>query len=150
MLLKKQITINTKKTFDIVDITEEVSKFLNESGVHDWLINVFTRHTTAALKINEAEDWLRHDLENRCNKNVSIDDEYKHDDLENRDPKTMCDIKTECINWFAHVREMLMLQASETIPVENGKMLLWRRQKILFIEMDHSRERNIIFTFMWE
>jgi thiamine phosphate synthase YjbQ (UPF0047 family) len=39
---------------------------------------------------------------------------------------------------------------SETIPVKDWEMLLWVWQSILFIEMDHGRERNVIFSFIGE
>ena len=114
------------------------------------MCTVFTRHTTAVLKINEAEDGLRNDLEERCNKNVSIDVTYKHNDLENRDPKTMCESKDECLNGHAHIRAMLIGNASETIPVQKGKLLFGRWQRVLLFEFDHSREREIIFSFVGE
>lgn len=140
----------TKKPFDIIDITEDIQKFVTEKWCTNGLLNVFTRHTTAVLKINEAEDGFRNDLQKRCDKNVSIDERYQHNDLETRDPKTMCDSKEECLNGHAHIRGMLMGQSSETIPVQDGKIMFGRRQRVLLFELDHSREREIIFSFMWE
>ena len=150
MFIKKEITITTKKPFEIVDITTEVKKFVKENKLKNGLINVFTRHTTTAIKINEAEDGFFKDIEKWCDKNVSLDNEYHHDDLKNRDPKTMCDSQEECLNGHAHVRQMLLGSASETIPVENEKLLLGTWQKILFFELDHTRERKVIISFTGE
>jgi thiamine phosphate synthase YjbQ (UPF0047 family) len=75
---------------------------------------------------------------------------YQHNDLEHRDPKTMCASKEECLNGHSHIRDMLFGTTSETIPVQNGVMSLWVRQRILFIEMDHARERKVILSFMGE
>ena len=140
----------TKKPFDIIDITDDIQEFINKNECKDGLVNVFTRHTTAVLKINEAEEWFRNDLKKRCDKNVSIDEWYQHNDLENRDPKTMCDSKEECLNGHAHIRGMLMGNSSETIPVHKGKIMFGRRQRVLLFELDHSREREIIFSFVGE
>ncbi|MEI6773828.1 MAG: secondary thiamine-phosphate synthase enzyme YjbQ [bacterium] len=114
------------------------------------MCNVFTRHTTAVLKINEAEDGFRNDLKGRCDKNISIDEVYKHNDLEHRDPKTMCDSKEECLNGHAHIRGMIIGNTSETIPVQEGKLMFGRWQRVLLFELDHAREREIIFSFVGE
>lgn len=140
----------TTKPFDIIDITDDIKKFVDEQGAKNWLVNIFTRHTTAVLKINEAEEWFRNDLKKRCEKNVSIDEWYQHNDLEHRDPKTMCDSKEECLNGHAHIRGMLMGNSSETIPVQDGKIMFWRWQRVLLFELDHARDREIVFSFIWE
>lgn len=114
------------------------------------MLNVFSRHTTAVLKINEAEDGFRNDLKQWCNNNVSIDEIYRHNDLKHRDPKTMCDSKEECLNGHAHIRGMLMGNSSETIPVQDGKIMFGRWQRVLLFELDHAREREIIFSFIGE
>jgi len=50
------IVYHTKKPFDIIDITDDMKKFITDHKCKDGLLNVFTRHTTAVLKINEAEE----------------------------------------------------------------------------------------------
>lgn len=140
----------TKKPFDIIDITDDIKKYITDIWCKNWLVNVFTRHTTAVLKINEAEEGFRNDLKQWCDKNVSIDEIYRHNDLEHRDPKTMCDSKEECLNGHAHIRGMLMGNSSETIPVQDGKLMFGRWQRVLLFELDHAREREIIFSYMGE
>ena len=71
------------------------------------------------LKINEAELGFWEDLRDRCKKYVNIDDFYRHNDLKNRDPKTMCDSKEECLNGHSHIQSMLIGNSSETIPVKD-------------------------------
>lgn len=150
MFVTEEIEIHTKKSFDIIDLTDKMVAFLENCKAKDWLISVFTRHTTAVLKINEAEDGFRNDLKKWCDKNVSIDERYQHNDLENRDPKTMCDSKEECLNGHSHIRAMLMGDSSETIPVRAWKMLLGVWQRILLFELDHARPRQIVFSYMGE
>ena len=148
--INKEIEIQTKKSFDIIDLTDQIKKFIEEIGAKNWLCNVFTRHTTAVLKINEAEDWLWKDLQIWSDKIIPIDDRYHHNDLPNRDTKTMCASKEECLNGHAHIRSMLLGVSSETIPVSAGEMMLGVRQRILLIEMDHARPRTIVLSFTWE
>ena len=150
MYYSKSIIYKTQKPFDIIDITDDIKKFISESGLKNWLVNVFTRHTTAVLKINEAEDGFRNDLRERCDKNVSIDEIYQHNDLEHRDPKTMCESKEECLNGHAHIRGMLMGNSSETIPVQNNELMFGIWQRVLLFELDHARDREIVFSFIWD
>lgn len=141
---------HTTKPFDIIDITDDIRKFIADKGCKNWLLNVFTRHTTAVLKINEAEDGFRNDLKEWCDKNVSIDEIYRHNDLEHRDPKTMCESKEECLNGHAHIRGMLMGNSSETVPVQEGKLMFGIWQRVLLFELDHARDREIVFSFIGE
>ena len=62
----------------------------------------------------------------------------------------MCANKDECLNGHSHLRDMLFGVTSETIPVKDGKMLLGVRQRILFFEMDHARERKVVLSFIGE
>lgn len=150
MYYSHTIVYHTQKPFDIIDITDDIKKFITDHTFKDWLFNVFIRHTTAVLKINEAEEGFRNDLKDRCDKNISIDEIYRHNDLEHRDPKTMCDSKEECLNGHAHIRGMLMGNSSETIPVQKGNLMLGKWQRVLLFELDHAREREIIFSFVGE
>lgn len=143
-------TYQTKKPFDIIDITDDIKKFITDIWGKDGLCSIFVRHTTAVLKINEAENGFWDDMKQWCDTYVSIDKEYKHNDLEHRDPKTMCDSKEECLNGHAHIRWMLMGNSSETIPVQEGKIMLGRRQRVLLFELDHARDREIVFSYVWE
>jgi secondary thiamine-phosphate synthase enzyme len=74
MYVSKEIEIQTTKPFDIIDLTSQIKDFVQACGAKNGLVSVFTRHTTAVLKINEAEDGFWNDLRRRCDKNVSIDE----------------------------------------------------------------------------
>lgn len=150
MFVSKELNIKTKEVFEIIDLTQEVKDFVKENEFKNWHLNVFTKHTTAILKINEAEDGFWLDLKDWCDKNVNIDVFYRHNDLENRDPKTMCESKEECLNGHSHIRAMLIWDSSETIPVINWELQFGVWQRVLFIELDHARDRQLILSFIWE
>ena len=141
---------STTKSFDIIDITDDIKKFIADQWGKNWLCSIFTRHTTAVIKINEAEEGFRGDLKEWCDKNISIDARYRHNDLEHRDPKTMCESKEECLNGHAHIRAMVIGNSSETIPVQSWNLMLGRWQRVLVFELDHAREREIVFSFVGE
>jgi len=150
MFFTKTIILNTKKSFEIIDLTDQLKKFVKKNNLTNGLVNVYTTHTTTSIKINEAEDGFFKDLENWFTQKVPTDVKYWHNDLEVRDPKTMCESREECLNGHSHVRQMLLGASSETIPLISGKLSLGQWQRVLFFELDHARERKVIFSFVGE
>jgi secondary thiamine-phosphate synthase enzyme len=51
----EKIELVSKKHFEITDITNQVNKIVEKSGVKNGIIHVYTQHTTSAIKINENE-----------------------------------------------------------------------------------------------
>ena len=75
----KTINIKTKSRFDIIDITDEVQKCVNEEKVKEGIAVIFTPHTTAAVGINEnADPNVVFDMKNALNKLVPQYDNYEH------------------------------------------------------------------------
>ena len=150
--MNKIIKVRTDKLFTI--LTPQVSEFAKEWG-KSGIVNIFTKHTTTSLRILEDEIlhhtdirfWLdkylpKHKIENR---------RYLHDliSLRNDVPQD------ERINAYSHMRT-LFFNTSETIPVENGELMLGKWQDIHFIELDPGdkeyqlRERSIVCAFIEE
>jgi len=100
---------------------------------------VFTRHTTAAIEINEDEPLLMEDLKQFLLRIAPRDGNYKHNDFFIRTANMTED---ECPNGHAHCQHLL-LGTSETIPVVDSELLLGRWQCIFLIELDRPRERQV-------
>lgn len=146
-VLHYSLTRQTSRAYEIIDITEEVEKLLAESGVVNGQVNIFVRHTTATIKINEREDGFFRDFEKFCQSFVPAGCNYHHDDLESRDPATLCDGE-ECLNGHSHLLQMFVGTASETIPVIDGTMQLGKWQRIFLVELDRAKEREVLLTVM--
>jgi len=147
----KILKFKTTGFFAIENITSQVESFLKDIGAADGIVNVYSRHTTVAIKINEAEDGFYADIKRVMSEQLAppSDTGYKHNDLETRDPATLCPIsKEECLNGHSHVTQMLIGTASETIPVLGGTMQLGTWQQILMIELDHPRNREVMLSFV--
>ena len=68
---------------------------------------------------------------------------YLHDLISLR-----ADVKAdERINGHSHIRSMFF-NNSETVPVTGGKLILGNWKKIFFVELDPTREREVILTFV--
>jgi len=106
------------------------------------LINIFSCHTTCGVRILENETLLKTDYQRFLEKQAPLDAFYAHNIIEARDVPP-----EERINGHSHIRT-LFFPTSETIPVENGKMLLGKWQDIFLVDLDPSRLRNLIITFI--
>jgi secondary thiamine-phosphate synthase enzyme len=142
--LISRIILETTKAPEFIDITARVIEHVRASGVRDGLVSVFSKHTTAAIKINENEPLLLTDMEEFLKKIAPVDQYYAHNDF---DIRTVNMTDDECPNGHAHCSH-LTLGASETIPLIDGELHLGQYQSIFVIELDHPREREILITVL--
>ena len=52
-----KVSITTTKAPEFIDITEHVIAHVENSGVRDGLVSIYSIHTTCAIKINENEPY---------------------------------------------------------------------------------------------
>jgi len=141
MTMIEKLKLKSQKQFELIDITEQVKSAVSKSGLKNGTVTVFTPHTTASVRLNHNEPLLLQDLMKMLYRLVPIDENYSHDLFEIR-----TGIKAnERSNGHAHVKAFL-LGSSETVPVENGQMLLGDRQSIFFVELDGAREREAVVS----
>ena len=117
-----------------LDITKEVQNFVSESNIQDGVCNLFIKHTSASLVIQENYDpSVRKDFETIFSKLAPEDFPYTHN-MEGKDDMP------------AHIRSALT-STSETIPVVNGILSLGTWQGIYVWEhRDQSHNRNLIIS----
>lgn len=128
------------RELEFMDITDEVQEIVARAGITEGMALVYSRHTTAAVKINENEPLLLGDMARFLQRVAPKDGDYKHNDFVVRTENMT---EEECPNGHAHCQHLL-LGASETIPVVDGKLLLGRWQRIFLIELDRPRAREVI------
>jgi len=125
---------------EFIDITDEVTGAVEASGIREGAVTVFSRHTTAAVKINENEPLLLEDMARFLEQVAPPTAEYRHNDFTIRTANMTED---ECPNGHSHCQHLL-LSASETIPVCNGEPLLGCWQRVFVIELDRPRLREVV------
>ncbi len=133
------ISIKTKKLFEIIDITDKVLDFVKESKIKDGLINIQTMHTTAMLILNENEPLLLEDMKKNLENLASRKNNYNHD---NFDIRTVNMCENECVNGHSHCKAMY-LSPNVVLNLIKGKMQLGQWQRVLYIELDRSKKRDI-------
>ena len=125
--------ISTTARTELIDITDRVRAAVKESGIKDGICVISTRHTTGSIIVNENERGLRTDILDMLRSLIPENKSYAHNSIDN--------------NADAHLRAVL-LGMSETIPVEDGHLVLGTWQSIFFVELDGPRNRSVNVTIM--
>ncbi|MCM4169524.1 secondary thiamine-phosphate synthase [Arenibacter sp. H213] len=132
---QKEIILRPRKRgFHI--ITEEVLNTMSElSRINQGMLQVFIKHTSASLTINEnADPTVRTDFESHINIMVPEDAPYYVHNYEGSDDMP------------AHIKSSLM-GASVQIPVTNGRLNLGIWQGIYLCEhRDHASGRKLVVS----
>lgn len=127
----KKLILNSSRNFEIIDITEMIN---NEIDIEFGIVNVFSKHSTSAVVVNENERGLLKDLELMLSDLVSDKYSWQHDRIDN--------------NAKSHLKSFL-LSSSETIPISDGKLDLGTWQSVFFVELDGPRNnRAVDLTFL--
>ncbi len=140
----EQLEYTTEHALQFIDITEEVRAILDRSGVVAGTVSVVSAHTTAAVIVNEHEPLLLNDMARVLSRLVPAGDYYEHNDFSIR---TVNMHENEPANGHAHCQH-LFLGTSETIPVQDGQLVLGRWQSVFLVELDHARPRAVIVQAM--
>ena len=138
------LSLESRKAPEFIDITEQVREYVKESGVQTGCVIVFSKHTTAAIKINENEPLLLQDMEKFLERLAARNTYYQHNDFAIR---TVNMTEDECPNGHAHCQHLLM-GTSETIPIINGTLPFGQWQRIFMVELDRPRPRQVLIQIM--
>jgi secondary thiamine-phosphate synthase enzyme len=123
----QEIHVRTKNRTELVDMTGQLSRLVQESRVTDGLLVIFVPHTTAAVTVNEnADPSVQHDILTELNRLVPFTGAYQH---------------TEG-NSAAHIKTTL-LGPSQTLFIQDGKLALGTWQGVYFCEFDGPRTRKL-------
>ncbi|MEG3224086.1 MAG: hypothetical protein BME94_00825 [Methanobacteriales archaeon Met13] len=130
-IFRKILDIHTSQRLEILDITRPVEETVTISGFKVGIVNIYSRHSTSAIVINENEAGLVEDFQVALEKLIPTGAGYLHNRIDN--------------NADSHIRSFLV-GGSETIPIEDARMMLGTWQSIFFVELDGPRHRKITVT----
>lgn len=131
------IEVETGEGICIRNLTPQIVKLLEATPIKTGQVQVFSRHTTTGLAINEDEVRLLEDIKVYLGKLAPASGKYLHNDLHLRDVP-----EDEPINAHSHLMA-LMLNTSEAVPIVNGQLGLGTWQSILLFELDGPRRRTV-------
>ena len=127
-------SVKTRETTELIDITSDINRLVQKSGVDQGLCMLYVPHTTAAVTINESADpSVKSDMLMILNQIIPWEAKYRH--LEG--------------NSAAHIKTTLV-GSSELIAIENQQLVLGTWQGIFFCEFDGPRSRKLYVRIMEE
>ncbi len=129
------IVLPTHQPIEIIEITSLVQSRFEQSRINQGQVVLFSPHTTAFICLNEKEEMLQRDMLDFLARLAPANVDYRH----NRDPVD------GRLNAHSHLLGLFM-NASETIPVLDGQLLLGGWQSIFFVELDGPREDRRLYV----
>jgi len=122
-IIKKALQTDAQGMYDI---SKELEYVLKEYNIRDGIMIVYTPHTTCAITINEnADPNVELDIIHGLTCISPLRKEYEHQEG----------------NSDAHIKSSIV-GASETLIIENGKLVLGTWQGIYLMEFDGPKYRN--------
>ncbi|HET6924711.1 MAG TPA: secondary thiamine-phosphate synthase enzyme YjbQ [Candidatus Saccharimonadales bacterium] len=128
-MASKTLTISSKGKRQVIDITEQIAQQVSE--VDDGVVQVFVTHTTAAVTTADLDPGTDADLLDFL-QSMTPDVEWRHP----HDP--------------VHAPDHLwasLVGPSVGVPVQGGELALGTWQRIILVELDGPRDRQIIVTW---
>jgi secondary thiamine-phosphate synthase enzyme len=136
MTSQESIRLATTGHGDMSDITADVQKVVERSGVRTGIAHVFTIGSTAAIVAIEFEPGLQEDLPRTFDRLMPPSREYAHEQAWHDG------------NGHSHL-QATTLGPSLTVPINDGQLLLGTWQQIVHVECDtRSRERTVVVTVL--
>ena len=132
---RKELTFNTRTRRAFLNITPEVKRCLEESGIREGLLLCNPMHITASVFINDDESGLHHDWE------VWLEglapekpySRYQHNGYED--------------NADAHMKRQIMGR-EVVVAITDGKLDLGPWEQVYYAEFDGRRKKRVIVKVM--
>lgn len=131
------LAFNTGKRYEIINITPQVEKALDKSGVKEGLCLVNAMHITASVFINDDEEGLHQDFLDWVERLAPYGvEKYRHN-LTGED------------NGDAHLKRTIMGR-EVVIAVTKGKLDFGPWERIFYGEFDGQRRKRVLVKIIGE
>lgn len=130
------LTFNTRKHREFINITSQVERALQKSGISEGMILVSAMHITAGVWVNDAEDGLLADIDEWLEHLAPYCDDYRHH-------------RTGEANGDSHLKSLLV-HHQVIVPVTKGKLDFGPWQQVYYAEFDGQRPKRVIIKVMGE
>jgi len=134
----EELSLDTRGDGDVIDLTADAQKAVDNAGMRDGICTVFVAHSTCGVTTIECEPGCNADLNDVLEGIAARDRHWEHNE---RNADT---------NGHSHVRAAL-LGPSVTVPVRDGQLALGVWQKIVCIDFDdRPRTRRVLVQLLGE
>src|SRR2546427_6636185 len=139
-LWAETLAFRTTAAREFLDVTDQVAAVVRRSRVSQGWVSTFSKHTTAAVVLQENEPLLLQDMGGVLERLAAAAGVYQHNDLSRRAGETDPD---EWANGQSHCQHLL-LSSSESIPVAEGRLDLGRWQRMFVLHLARGRDRRLV------
>lgn len=123
--------VETKKTKDVVDITDRLNELLTRNNVKDGVMHLLLTHTTAGLTTADLDPGTDQDMIDAFDK-IIPKMKYRHPHNPEHTPD--------------HLLSSL-IGTTLTLIVEDGHLVLGTWQRVVVVEFDGPRKREIVIQW---
>lgn len=136
--LRRELTFETTKRVELLNITEQVARAVADSGVKEGLCLVNAMHITASVFINDHERGLWQDYQNWLEKLAphSPIEQYQHN-LSGED------------NGDAHLKRQVMGR-EVVVAISGGRLDFGPWEQIFYGEFDGRRPKRVLIKIIGE
>lgn len=132
----KYLWFNTAKKRELINITGECEKALEESGIKEGMMLVSAMHITAGVWVNDNEMGILQDAMDLLEKLAPEGPDYRHH-------------RTGEVNGHAHLKNLLM-HHQVILPITNGELDFGPWQTVFYAEFDGQRRKRVIIKIIGE
>lgn len=134
---RKELYIQTKTRRAFINITSELEKALEESGIKEGLLLCNAMHITASVFINDNEIGLHHDFEKWLERLAPEKpySQYEHNGYED--------------NGDAHLKRTIMGR-EVVIAITDGKLDFGPWEEVFYGEFDGMRKKRVLIKIIGE
>ncbi|HSB56556.1 MAG TPA: secondary thiamine-phosphate synthase enzyme YjbQ [Nitrosopumilaceae archaeon] len=132
------LAFNVRSRIGFVNITSQVEKIVQKSGIKEGLCLVNAMHITASVFINDNESGLHHDYEKWLEDLAPHEpvDQYEHN-------------KTGEENADAHLKRQVMGR-EVVVAITNGQLDFGPWEQIFYGEFDGRRSKRVLVKLIGE
>ncbi len=130
----KYLTFKTEKRKDIIKITDQVRKAVEESGIKEGLCLVSSMHLTSSVIVQDDEEGLHKDIWEWLEHIAPFREDYNHH-------------KTGEDNADAHLKN-LVAHLQVILPITKGNLDLGPWQEVFYVEFDGCRNKRVIIKMI--
>ncbi len=134
---RKELWFNTTKRRELINITSDIEKELQKSGIKEGLLLVNAMHITASVFINDDESGLHKDFE-KWLEGLAPEkpySQYNHNTFED--------------NADAHLKRTIMGR-EVVIAITDGKLDFGPWEQIFYGEFDGKRRKRVLVKIIGE
>ncbi|WP_461833445.1 secondary thiamine-phosphate synthase enzyme YjbQ [Desulfothermus sp.] len=139
---RKELWLNVKTRRGFINITPEVEKCVEESGIKEGLMLINAMHITSSVFINDDEPGLHQDFDD------FLEELVPHEPVTNYKHNVYLHAVGED-NADAHIKRQI-IGREVVVAITNGKLDFGPWEKIIYGEFDGGRKKRVLIKIIGE